>query len=926
VEFPPLEKETPIAYGDWRNVYRDKWRWDKVVKSSHFVNCWYQAHCAWNVYVKDGVVWREEQVAQYPQTNPDVPDPNPRGCQKGGCFSDLMYEAGRVKYPLKRVGPRGSGKWKRISWEDANREIADKMLDITVNEGTDRIVWDLGPLYTEGSMTAGHQRHVVLLDHTVLDMNTEIGDGHRGTGETFGKISFERSADDYFYSDLIWIWGSNPIYTQIPNAHYLLEARYKGAKLVCISPDFSASAVHADMHVPVDPGGDAALGLGIAQVLIAEDTIDRGFLTEQTDMPILVRDDTRLLLRNSDMKKGGSTEKLYFWDEKKKGPVIVPRRTLKLGGISPALEGHFEVTLANGEKVGVSTVFTLFKKSLEAYTPEKASALSGTPANLIIELAHQMANAKAAAMVTSSNMDKYYHGNLIERVQALVYALVGQYGKKGSGYVGFPWLDHDGLEPFITEMFNMKDMMSPAALKYIKKTIKDKAKWKLDGYTDEMIVYEQGRDVIKSGRMTSGAMFWYIHGGLLESSKKLQDWDPYAKRSAQEYVQESMDKGWQDVWPRPGNDPKMMFVLGSNPLRRIRNNDLLLKHLWPKLELVVVLDYRMTSTTMHADIVLPAAAWYERDEHKWVSPLMPYIHSGEKAVDFYEARSDWQIISRLTETLDNRAAERGITEYKDRWGETRTFEGLYKKFSNDGKYGHEDDSKVCKALLDQASNIDIEWEDLKKKGFARFTDIGHGMASIGNMTEMKPNETITPLTKHVFDKVPYPTLSRRIQFYIDHELYLEMGEELPVHKDPPTAGGDYPLFLSSGHTRWSIHSVWRDQKLLLRLQRGEPCIFMGPENAKERGIVDGSRVRIYNDLNDCEAVVKLTHGVRSGQIIIYHAWETYQFKNGKGIQAMTPSPINPVELSGGQFHLRPSLIQMQPGHTDRDTRVEVELV
>jgi nitrate reductase alpha subunit len=69
----------PRAYGDWRDVYRERWAWDKIVKSTHFVNCWYQAHCAWNVYVKDGVVWREEQVGDYPQTNPDVPDFTPRG-------------------------------------------------------------------------------------------------------------------------------------------------------------------------------------------------------------------------------------------------------------------------------------------------------------------------------------------------------------------------------------------------------------------------------------------------------------------------------------------------------------------------------------------------------------------------------------------------------------------------------------------------------------------------------------------------------------------------------------------------------------------------------------------------------------------------------------------------------------------------------
>jgi len=156
------------------------------------VNCWYQAHCAWNVYVKDGLVWREEQVAEYPQTNSEVPDPNPRGCQKGACFSERMYDPGRVRYPLKRVGERGAGKWKRMTWEEILPEIADKMLDTITQEGSDRVVWDVGPLYTEGTMTAAHQRHLTLLDSTHLDQNSEIGDAHRGVAETFGKICFER--------------------------------------------------------------------------------------------------------------------------------------------------------------------------------------------------------------------------------------------------------------------------------------------------------------------------------------------------------------------------------------------------------------------------------------------------------------------------------------------------------------------------------------------------------------------------------------------------------------------------------------------------------------------------------------------------------------------------------------------------------------
>ena len=66
---PPATSLASLSYGDWRDVYRELWTWDRIVRSTHYVNCWYQAHCAWDVYVKDGVVWREEQAADYPQVD-----------------------------------------------------------------------------------------------------------------------------------------------------------------------------------------------------------------------------------------------------------------------------------------------------------------------------------------------------------------------------------------------------------------------------------------------------------------------------------------------------------------------------------------------------------------------------------------------------------------------------------------------------------------------------------------------------------------------------------------------------------------------------------------------------------------------------------------------------------------------------------------
>jgi DMSO reductase family type II enzyme molybdopterin subunit len=909
----------PPRYGDWRDVYRERWAWDKVVRSSHWVNCWYQAHCAWNVYVKDGMVWREEQAADYPQVRPDVPDFNPRGCQKGACFSERMYDPARVRTPLKRVGPRGSGKWQRIPWDQALDEIADSMIDTIVEEGSDRVIWDLGPGISLGTQTAGQARLRVLLDSTNLDMNTEIGDGHRGTAETFGKIVFERSADDYFFSDLILCWGANPAYTQIPNAHFLTEARYKGAEFVCIAPDYSATAMHADRFIPVKPGGDAALGLGVAHVLVEEDLVDREFVTEQTDLPLLVREDTKRFLRGSDLAPGGDEDEIYVHDPKR-GVVPAPRRSLDLGGLAPSLEGRFEVALGDGKPVSVRTVFSLLREHLAGYRPERASALCGTPPEQIRDLARRLARAKAASMVTTSNFAKYYHGNLVERTQALVFALTGNFGKKGSGFVGFPFLMHDGLDAFVLSMFDLPVRVMIAASALI-----DEARLKLAGFTDEMIVYERSRKSFESGQEVSGALFWYVHGGLLEASEKLQEWDPYLKRPVREVLDESLEKGWQHVWPKPGNDPRVMISLVSNPLRRIRCYPLLLKNLWPKLRTIVTIDWRMTSTALQSDYVLPAAAWYERTEHKWVTPLMPFIHAGEKATSYYEAKSDWEIMARLARAVDSRAAARGIVDFVDRSGRARSFEGLYDRFTSDGEFGPTDDDKVARTLVENASNLEgVDWEKLKKRGWARFTSVGNSIASIGTATKIEPDDTITPLTDHVFDKKPYPTLSRRIQFYLDQELYLEMGEALPVHKDPPTAGGDYPLMLSGGHTRWSIHSAWRDDKLMLQQQRGEPVMWMNVGDADARGIRDGDRVRVFNDLDAFEIMAKVAPITRPGQVIVYHAWDNFQFRGQKGFQNLIPSPLNPVELAGGQFHLRPMAICLQPSHTDRDTRVEVE--
>jgi len=85
---------------DWENVYRKRWQHDKVIRSTHGVNC--TGSCSWNIYVKDGIVTWEGQALDYPTTGPDMPEFEPRGCPRGASFSWYIYSPLRVKYPYVR--------------------------------------------------------------------------------------------------------------------------------------------------------------------------------------------------------------------------------------------------------------------------------------------------------------------------------------------------------------------------------------------------------------------------------------------------------------------------------------------------------------------------------------------------------------------------------------------------------------------------------------------------------------------------------------------------------------------------------------------------------------------------------------------------------------------------------------------------------
>ncbi|MBW2241890.1 MAG: molybdopterin-dependent oxidoreductase [Deltaproteobacteria bacterium] len=912
---------TQISYSDLDDIYVKKWTWDRVVKGTHFANCGYQ-RCAWNVYVKNDIVWHEEQVANYEQTNPDVPDFNPRGCQKGGCVSDRMYDQSRLKVPLKRIGERGDGKWKRVSWEQALSEISEKFVDAMISEkdGPGSIYWDLGSSSSNGCHGLGLTRSALALDTPILENTSEMGDHMPGVTTTTGKLSFTNSMDDLHYSDLILIWGGNPNYTHIPNAHFIYEARYNGAYIVTLAPDFNPSSIHADEWVPVNIGSDAALALSMAQVIVEEKLYKPDFMAEQTDMPLLVRLDTEEFLRESDMRTGGAEDVFYVFDSAANKVVEAPRRSLDLEAIAPALEGTFEVETREG-MMAVTTVFERTKAHLGDYRPEQTTGITGVPAKTVRNLARRIANARACSNISQTNFSKFYHGMEMERSILLVFALAGQFGRRGAGYNAIPMLSLSGVDPLNVASGKYSPKIGIALMTAQK--MPEIIKLKMAGYSDEMMLYHFAREEYARGGTIASALLYYQHGGLKERYGDAKRWDPDLDREFAEYLEEAVANGWQFV---PEKAPRVFFSVGGNTFRRVRGYDKLIEHMLPKLDLLVTFELRMSNTALYSDYVLPAAGYYEREDIAWSSALVPFSHISTAAVDpVGESKTDWAFHCLLMKKIQETAIARGITTYTDRHGAERRLDDCYEEFTFQRRFTEDNPAELLQEMLELSTNLNgIGWDELKEKGFERFSEVGMGAVYVGNSTDIEPDETIVGNSWHVQKKVPWPTLTRRLQFYIDHPFHQELGEVLPVHKDNPRIGGDYPLQMTGGHNRWSIHAAWRDHKPLLRLQRGEPVIFTNASDAESRGIRDGDRVRVYNDLGEFEIQTAVSPALKPGQVVIYHAWEPFMFKGHHSYQSLTPSPLNPIQLAGGYFHLQPMVLMQSPGCSDRGTRVDVE--
>jgi complex iron-sulfur molybdoenzyme family reductase subunit alpha len=680
------------------------------------------------------------------------------------------------------------------------------------------------------------------------------------------------------------LWGSNISQTRIPDAHFGYEARYNGGKIVAISPDFNASCTHADLYFQIKPGTDTALALGAARILIDENLIDVPYVKEQTDLPLLVVKSTKRFLRESDLKAGGKDDVFHLWDSKQQKAVAAPgsmgaeQKTIALQGIDPALTGSFTVTLADGKAAEVTPVFELLRSELAAYPLEQVAAVTGLPAHEIQAFSRELGTRKPAMIIHGAGVNHWFHNDLANRALILLVALTGNVGKNGGGfnhYVGQErvWPEHGFFE----------------------------------------LAFPETR---KKQRFQNTTLWSYVH-----SANK----DPhlYNGKPIEWYIKESVSNGWMPLWPKGALEnkrkPRAFIVWRANYLNQAKGNEIIETSLWRDLDLIVDINYRMDTTALYSDVVLPAASYYEKVDLN-TTDCHSYVHTFGKALDpLYESKTDWDIFHALAEKIAEVARKKGLKPYRD---EAFEWERDFTRIADDwtGKGALVTDEQAADFILAHSKETQgMTYQNLQERP-KRFVATDPEAWN----SPIEEGVAYTPFKFQVDSKQPWRTLTGRQQFYIDHPWYIELGEALPVYKEPVRENDAYPLYWNTPHGRWSIHSTWRDHRAMLRLQRGLPIVYMHPDDARKRGLRDNDWVRIYNDIGQCVCRLQILPGEKPGRVTMYHGWEKYLGFQQGGWQSLTYIKIKPTQLIGKYGHVNFRLNYWGPTGNNRDIKVEIE--
>ena len=410
--------------------------------------------CALKTIVKDGKIVRTEKACYT-----GAEENEGYICQKGIMSCRQPYNEKRLKYPLKRVGERGEGKWERISWDQALDEIAEKLLELKDKYGPESLaMWDVVASVppSQGLAALLASRFMGLWGAT---------DPIQGYGLDNGPFyaAFYDMGNFYKYmttdpanfdsSNLIIVWGANPVENQQRIAKHFVEAKSRGAKIIDIGLIFDATAGYADEFIPVKPGSDPALSMAMVNLIIQRKQYKKDFLLAYTVAPFLVRDDNGEFLRDEEGN-------YVVWDLNSDAPMSMVAGSQDSPSDNMELDGEHTV---NG--VACKTAFARLREHASKYTLEYQQAITGVAPEIVEKLTDEYVAADAAYIFGALGL-RYQNQGESYRSFYLLGMLTGNLGRPGAGVTsemlpaGFPqsFNDHEITMPLGRENYKGKMM------------------------------------------------------------------------------------------------------------------------------------------------------------------------------------------------------------------------------------------------------------------------------------------------------------------------------------------------------------------------------------------------------------------------------------------------------------------------------------
>ncbi|MFD2760801.1 nitrate reductase subunit alpha [Lentibacillus juripiscarius] len=795
---------------DSEDIYRRRWQHDKVVRSTHGVNC--TGSCSWKIYVKDGIITSETQQTDYPSTGDDFPEYEPRGCPRGASFSWYTYSPIRVKYPYVRsdlyalwkeereagsdpveawqnivstpekraqyVQARGKGGFVRATWRDMSEMIASASIHTIQKYGPDRVAgFSPIPAMSMISYSSG-TRFLSLIGGTILSFYDWYADLPPASPQVWGEQTDVPESADWYNSKYFIIWGTNLPQTRTPDAHFMVEARYNGTKVVGVSPDYAEYEKFADIWLPARAGTDAALAMAMTHVILKEFYVDKetpyftDYAKKYTDLPYLVtlseqdgeyRSDR--FLRASDLNDDhelgewktlvwdSGTDTLeapngsmgFRWDgesnwnlqlDKEDGSFIDPELSF-IDRHDEAVTVSFpyfaetegdivkrgvpvrEIQDTDGNRVKVTTVYDLMMAHTgidrglpgdypsdyddpKPYTPAWQESITGVNKNHVIKVAREFADnaerTKGKSMIAmGGGTNHWFHSDQIYRAILNLVLLTGSQGVNGGG-----WAHYVGQE----KVRPQEGWQQVAFAGDWQKAPRHQNGTSYFYFVTDQFRYESIPD--DAEKTEWGSKYNDMHPADLNALAARLGWLPSYPQFSQnsiDLVKESRDRGAQteqeiidDVVGRikdneidwaiehpddPRNFPRVFFNWRSNLLGDSgKGHEFFVKHLvggdnqvlaepensWQpetvntegeaptgKADLLVSVDFRMTSSGLFSDIVLPAATWYEKNDIS-STDLHPFVHPFNAAITPpWEAKSDWNTFREISKVFSELA-------------------------------------------------------------------------------------------------------------------------------------------------------------------------------------------------------------------------------------------------------------------------------